>query len=135
MLDRGEMHALEEVVHAQQDRDRRDPSTDLGEDPDEIDREPVAGDERARDVRVVLRVRVGSSGMQRNDGQPPDQGEHVQDHGASHGRCSLAPGPGASDRYQMNHRAKSNSHSSGTPITAITGPTCARGQGGCACAR
>ena len=59
----------------------RDPSADLGEDPDEVDVETVARDERPGDVDVVVGIGIGRVGMERDEDQPADEGEQVQGEG------------------------------------------------------
>ena len=88
------------VARDRQGRVRRNVIADLGKDPDEVEVQPVAGGKRSRDVDVVEGIRVGRVGIEREQGHADDEGEQVQGDRDPHGRCSVAPGSGPSDRYE-----------------------------------
>ena len=53
------------------------------------------------DVHVVERIGVGGVREPRDEREPPRQGQQVQGDRDSHGRCSLAPGPGRPEGYEL----------------------------------
>ena len=59
-------------------RDRGDLVADLGEDPDEVDVEAVAGGNRPGDVDVVVAVGVGRVGEDRDQREADQQREQEQ---------------------------------------------------------
>ena len=73
---------------------------DLGEDPDEVHVEAVAGRQLAGDVHVVEGIGVGRVREPGGDHQPRHEREQVQGDGRPHCRCSLAPGPVAAEGYE-----------------------------------
>ncbi len=89
--DRRQRHPVG-VRRDRQGRDRRDLAADLGEDPDEVDVEALAGVQGARDVHVVRGIRVGRVREMPDQEPADDEGEPVQEQGGTHGRCSVAPG-------------------------------------------
>ena len=60
-----------------EDRVGGDRATDLGEDPDEVDVEPVARGELPGDVDVVVGIGVGGVGEEGGDGEPGHQCEQI----------------------------------------------------------
>ena len=62
-----------------EDRVGRDRAPDLGEDPDEVDVEPVARRELAGDLDVVGGIGVRGLGEAGRDHEPHHEGEQVQE--------------------------------------------------------
>ena len=75
----------------------RELAADLGEDPDEVDVEPVAAGERPRDIDVIEGIGVGRIREHEHESGPDEDGEPVQEQGDSHGRCRVAPRVGPAD--------------------------------------
>ena len=93
-LDEGrEWHPVPER-RDRQDRIGRDGAADLGEDPHDVDVEPVTLRYRARSIDVVVSVGIARIRIRRDEGRSDEEGKHVQDDGGTHGRCSVAPGLG-----------------------------------------
>ena len=66
----------------------RDPVADLGEDPDEVDVQAVAGGDRPGDVDVVVAVRVRGIRVDRDQGEADEQRQHEQGDGGPHGSAA-----------------------------------------------
>src|SRR5206468_8042158 len=83
-----------------QHRVGRDPVADLGEDPDEVEVQAMPGRERPGHVDVVVGVGIRGVWIEGDETDSDAEGEQVQKDGNPHGRCSVAPAPGPSDRYE-----------------------------------
>jgi hypothetical protein len=92
------------VARDGQDGDGGQLAPDLGEDPDEVDVEAMAGGERSGDVDVVIGIRVGRCRKMDDQEEPHREGDQKEGNRGSHGRCRVAPGLGPSDRYQWMNR-------------------------------
>ena len=97
--DRRQRHPVG-VGRDRQGRDGRDLAADLGEDPDEVDVEPLAGVEGTRDVHVVRGIGVCRVREMPDEQRPDEEGEPIQQQRGTHGRCRVAPGPDRADRYE-----------------------------------
>ena len=79
----------------------RDRPADLGEDPDEVDVEARGRrrgcGRRRRSTRSRGRPGPGTGAI---SSEPDAEGEQIEGDRGSHGRCSVAPAPGHSDRYE-----------------------------------
>ena len=100
-LDQGRQGHPVRVGGDRQHRVRRDPAADLREDPDDVDREALPRRQPPGDVHVVERIRVRGVREPRGDHEPRHQREQVQGDRDLHGRCSLAPGPGPPEGYEL----------------------------------
>ena len=89
------------VRRDRQDRLGRQDPADLGEDPDEVDVESLARGKRSGDIDVIERIGVRRVRKVPEEDQTDGEGEPVQEDGDTHGRCSVAPGPGPARPVRM----------------------------------